>query len=93
MAPGADLGTGVPSGNRGPIPHGAYILGLRETDNKIHQKNLELERESAMEKDESGKVDRKGLCSFNRVVKEGQRENVMFERRLERGKRTIYADI
>lgn len=36
------------------------ILEVREADGKINQKKLELERDSAMEKDGSGKVDRKG---------------------------------
>lgn len=48
------------------IPHRDYtcILQVRETDNKINQENLELERESAIKKDKSEKVQRKGHCNL-----------------------------
>lgn len=45
MAPGADLSTSDSSGNRGH-PSQNLHSGVRETDNKIKQKNLELERVS-----------------------------------------------
>ena len=65
MAPDADLGTGNISANRDPIPRRAHILEVRETDNKINQKHLEVERDSTMEKAKSGKVAREGHCNFN----------------------------
>ena len=83
MALGAYLGTRDISSNRDSIPHRTCILGVREPDSKIKQKRLESE----CPKDKLGKVGGKEHCNFNRMVKEGLNEKVMFEQRPEKKQR------
>lgn len=45
------------------------------------------------QREKLGKVGRKEHCNFNRMVKEGLIEKVMFEQRSEGSKGTIHADI